>query len=462
MDIEDRNITRDLARHLVEIELAKLDEGVVDAARLSLLDHLAAGSFAARMPWTRMVFDDAVRHSIAGDATIYGRNERLPAPMAARVNGTSGHGFELDDLYEPGLVHPGAVVIPAVLATTEVADMICGRALEGIVVGYEVLARTTAALGLWHNSHGFHATGTFGALGAAAAVARTRGVDVTTMEHALGVAASMSGGIKAFQTGGGMIKRLHAGRAAESGVTAVDLAGRGLTGPVDVYGVTRGLLDVYGGDTVDASKLIEGLGTSYAITETYFKPYASCAMTHTAIEATQSLMRQHALSPGEVAAVRVAACRRAVEQNSRLRVRDTMSAQYSIEYAVALALRLEADDPSCFLPEAVAEPDRLKLMELVDVVLDEAMEAAYPTHLGCTVTLETADGRDFEQTLLTSQQQSTPSGTKELVEHKARTLLGQVFGDERAEEIVMTVLGLSPDRPVSSLTALVRPADLNR
>ena len=147
--------------------------------------------------------------------------------MTALANGASGHAFELDDVHEEAINHPGAVVIPAALALAE--DLNCsGRdLLEAIVIGYEAMGRAGIAVGpTSHMLAGFHPTSMSGVFGAAAAAGRLLNFGATELNHAFGIASSLASGTMEFAASGGMAKRIHAGRAAEGGLTAALLAAR--------------------------------------------------------------------------------------------------------------------------------------------------------------------------------------------------------------------------------------------
>ncbi len=187
------------------------------------------------------------------------------AEAAAFANGVLAHAFELDSLRKPGAgVHPGAVLVPAALATAQERGA-GGRALvAALVAGCEILFRVGKATKHTPESRGFHAPGLTGPFGAAVAAGHIAGLDAAAMTNALGIAGSLGGGLLAFAKSGngGMVKRLHLGRAAESGVLAARLAAHGFTGPDTVLEGEFGFLDAYCTDT-DVGALTAGLGERY-------------------------------------------------------------------------------------------------------------------------------------------------------------------------------------------------------
>ena len=156
--------------------------------------------------------------------------------MAALANGASAHGFELDDVHEEAISHPGAVVVPAALALAQKARCATGAdLLEAVVIGYEAMGRAGIAVGpgIADMLHGFHPTSMSGVFGAAAAAGRLLGFDGAQMNHAFGLATTFASGTMEFAASGGMAKRLHAARAAEGGLLAARLVAGGVDGAAD-------------------------------------------------------------------------------------------------------------------------------------------------------------------------------------------------------------------------------------
>ena len=158
-----------------------------------------------------------------------------PRPHAALVNGTQVQGFELDDVHRKAVLHVGAVTLPALIAVAESHAKLSGRDfLTAAVAGYEIGPRVGLCMGQEHIGQGWHSGATVGIFSAAAGAARALGLDAEKTVHALGIAGTQSSGLMAAQYGA-MVKRMHAGRAAQSGLYGALLAANGFTGIVDVF-----------------------------------------------------------------------------------------------------------------------------------------------------------------------------------------------------------------------------------
>jgi 2-methylcitrate dehydratase PrpD len=193
--------------------------------------------------------DEIFADGSEGPCSVLGSPRTAPPALAALCNGTAAHGFELDDLLPASIVHPGTVIIPAVFAAAEASNASGMALLRGIVAGYECMSRLSLALGLEPSHRGFLKTSVVGPVAAAIASGVVMSLSSDELVCAAGLACSTASGIKAYAggSGGGMVKRMHAGRAAEAGVRMARLAQRGFTGPRAAVDGRYGLLEVFAG-----------------------------------------------------------------------------------------------------------------------------------------------------------------------------------------------------------------------
>jgi 2-methylcitrate dehydratase PrpD len=377
------NVESDLYAYVAALRLDGLPAATVESATALVLDHFGCAILGLTLPWTSAVITaltGAGDLAPAGDhpgAHVYGRPGAVPAGSAALVNGTATHGFELDDTHLPTMTHPGCVVIPAAVAAAQVTGASGRDLLAAVVAGYEVMGRIARATGLGFGERGFHATGQVGPMGAAAAAARLTGQDAAAMAGTVGLAASFGGGIKAFSVGSGNVKRLHAGRAAQAGLLAATLTRAGFDGPPAAVAGRFGFVPTFSTDPEPRyAHLTGGLGERYVVDEVYLKPYAACGAVHGAVAAASTLAP---VDPGRVDRVLVGTSRRALAQNSNTDPTDVISAQYSTEYAVALALLGGATEPRRFLDVATGADAAVRRLAARTVLrVDDEAERAYP------------------------------------------------------------------------------------
>jgi 2-methylcitrate dehydratase PrpD len=213
------------------------------------------------------------------------------------------------------------------------------------------------------------------------------------MTNALGIAGSLAGGLLEFARGdGGMVKRLHRGRASEAGVLAASLAADGFEGPRTVLEGEFGFLKVFCTQW-DEAELTRGLGEEFLVSTTVLKRYPCHATAHAAVRAVRDLQAENRFRSADVEAITVTGTRRMIERHNILEPADLMLAQYSIPFCVALALHREARDPESWDETALADPQIRALCRRVRLVPEPAGEHA---GMPSTATIVLADGRRFE------------------------------------------------------------------
>jgi len=389
-----RSRSRELIEFTHALKLESLPPDIVSRAKGCLLDSLGCALFGSLQPWVKIMADEMLAEGSHGRSTVIGHKQMLAAPAAALCNGTAMHGFELDDLLDEAIVHPGAIIVPAALAAAESVDAPGSRLLLGIVAGYEILNRVGLAVGLEPAHRGFHKTSVIGPVGAAVAAGVVMGLTPAQLASATGLACSTSSGIKSFAagTGGGMMKRMHAGRAAESGVRMAQLAARGFTGPPTAIDGRFGLLEVFGGKTARPELLTAGLGKDWAMQCVYVKVYPCCSWIQAAVQQLVVLRGPQPLQPRDIRQVRIGVSAYAARNNGAVAPPDTMGAQYSFPYCAALALTGDPTDPAMYLEKAIVDAERRALARRVELFVDAEMEAAYPKHYGSRIELMLANG----------------------------------------------------------------------
>lgn len=385
-----------LARYAVGLRYADLPAGIVARAKEIVIDTVAAAICGADLPWSRIVTAYARHSGPDGKSHVLGAGgPPVQAAAAALANGALAHGFELDSLTRPGAgVHPGATVLPAALAVAQERGAGGRDLIAAFVAANEVMIRIGRATFHTNEARGFHAPGTTGPFGAAVAVGHLSGLDAARMTSALGIAGSLAGGLLEFARGdGGMVKRLHLGRAAEAGVLAASLAEGGFTGPSTVLEGEFGFLKVFC-TRWDEGELIRGLGENFLISTAVLKRYPCHSTAHAAVRAARELQAEHGFAAGEVAALTITGSPRMIERHNILEPADLMLAQYSIPFSVALALSREARDPESWDESALADPAIRALCRRVRLVPEPAGEHG---GMGSAVTIALKNGRCLEQ-----------------------------------------------------------------
>jgi 2-methylcitrate dehydratase PrpD len=377
-----------LAEYAAALRYEDLPAEVVRLAKECIADTVAAAICGAALPWSRIVIRYAERTGPGGRSHILGSaGPAVQAPAAALANGALAHAFELDSLTRPGAgAHPGATVLPPALAVAQERGSDGRELIAAFVAGNEVMIRIGRATGHTNEARGFHAPGTTGPFGAAVAAAHLLRLGPAAMTNALGIAGSLAGGLLEFARGdGGMVKRLHLGRASEAGVLAASLAADGFAGPRTVLEGEFGFLEVFC-TKWDEAELTRALGREFLVSTTVLKRYPCHATAHAAVRAVRELQAAHRFRGTEVETITVTGTQRMIERHNIPEPADLMLAQYSIPFCVALALHREARDPESWDETALADRQIRGLCRRVRLVRGEE-------HRGSIVTIALADGR---------------------------------------------------------------------
>jgi len=449
--------TRQLAEFASGLRYQDLPSAVVEHAKLCVLDNLGVSLFGSTLPWTRLLTEMVHAEKAAPRATIWGQGLRTSASAAALVNSTAGHGFELDDLHLTALFHPGSVTVAPALAMAEHLGGRDGREfLTAVVAGYEVGVRVGMACGQAHFFRGFHPQGTFGAFAAAAAAGRMLRLSADQMVHSLGIAGSQAAGLMAAQEGA-MVKRLHAGRAAQSGVYAALLASRGFTGIVDVLEAKFGGFCTATTGEYQAEALTAGLGQQFEILRVGFKPYPTGGSTHTTIDALLQLRAEHPFSPDEVDAVEVRTTRlTAVHYGWNYEPRGVTSAQMNLAFVVA-ALLVDGDvTVDRFTEDGIRDPKILAVVPRVRVQADESLDALGPElRHAVVVDVRLRNGTTLTRRVLHRKGSPENPMTRQEVVSKFRDLAARALRRPAVEAIEARIFQLEEEADVTSVARLL-------
>jgi 2-methylcitrate dehydratase PrpD len=417
------NETAQLARYAAALRFEDLPEPVIQRAKDCIADTVAAIAFGADLPWSRIVLGHARRYGAGGRSRILAPGgARAHAPQAAFANGALAHAFEMDNLTWPNTgVHPGATMFTPALAVAQERGLSGRELIAAFVAGAEVMIRIGRATRHNNEGRGFHAPGTTGPFGGAVAVGRLLKFNAQHMANALGIAGSLACGLLEFARSGtgAMVKRLHMGRAAESGVLAANLAEGGFTGPDTVLEGPFGFLNVYCGEGTEVSALTHGLGSEFATLRIMLKRFPVHITSHTPVQAVEDLRREHGYAGDDVAAIHVAGNPKMATINNIPAPTDLMMAQYSLPFCVALAHHHDPRDPRSFNLKSFNNAVIRALAARVTVSV--ADEARHGHTLASTVTVTLKDGRTFTRRV--AEFKGTPEEPLDRAEMREKFLL---------------------------------------
>jgi len=455
--------TAGIAHFVAGLRYEDIPAEVKDRIKLLILDSLGCAIFGTDLEWSRILMATLASLDSSRHCGVWGTNRRLSAPHAALVNGTLVQSFELDDVHRQGVLHVGAVTLPPLFAVAELKPGMSGRDfLTAAVAGYEVGPRVGMCMGQEHIVQGWHSGATVGVFSAAAGAAAALRLPADKVVHALGIAGTQAAGLMAAQFGA-MVKRMHAGRSAQSGLYAALLAENGFTGITDVFE------SPYGGfcttfsrsqDRFDLSELTSGLGERFETMRISLKFYSCVSTNHTALDAIRNLQERRPFGPKDIDKI-VVRCSQATLEHAGwpYRPEGMTAAQLNLSYCIATLL-LEGDVfVDQFSESVLADPARLALARKVEVAEDPAITARGSKfrHMVC-VAVHLTGGAVLEETVEAPRgsERNFPGAADVMA--KFTKLAGRVLPPQHVQRIAETVLDLDRLGDIEALVrAVVRP-----
>src|SRR5947207_6466742 len=319
----------------------------------------------------------------ADGCTVIGTNVRLPARFAAFANGLAIHADDYDDTQLAVakdrvyglLTHPTAPALPPALALAERGRRSGLDMMLAYQVGVEVECKVAEAIAPRHYQHGFHSTATCGSIGAAAAAAKLLGLDRDATRRALSIGATQAGGLR--ENFGTMTKPFHAGRAAENGVVAAEMAALGFTASPNGLEADRGFFRAAGGGF--SPEMIEGkLGNPWTFHApgVSIKPHPSGSLTHPGMAVMMDLIRQHDIKPERVRRVAVGTNSNMPNALIHHRPANELQAKFSMEFCMAILLLERKGGLEQFTDAVVNRPDVQSMIAKVKFDVHPDAEAA--------------------------------------------------------------------------------------
>jgi aconitate decarboxylase len=429
--------TRDLATFAAEARHDDIPPEVVDRIKLSFIDGLGVCLHGSTLPWTKRVRDVVVEEGGTSIASLWGSGVRTSLTNAVLVNSTAGHAFEMDDIHKESIVHPNSLAVPVALALAEADRTLTGREIvTALAVGYEVGLRAGNAATTSLFLNGFHPQGTSGAFVAAATAGRLLGLDAVQLQNALGIAGSMGAGLMAAQEGA-MVKRLHAGRAAQGGILGALLAKKGFTGILDVIEAGYGGFLSSFSRTPNVSRLTEGLATDWEAGKVGFKMYPNVTSIHSALDALRTILVEENLAHPQIQEIKVGCGQMTFVHTAwKYRPAGVTAAQMNIYYGLAV-MALRGDVSAADYTEgAISDPAILAFIPRINVSVDQEIEAMGPAFRhAARLVVRTIDGRTFRREIYHRRGSPENAVSRQDVERKFTSNVESLLGRDSIERL---------------------------
>jgi aconitate decarboxylase len=456
----DNPHTHAIAEFVSGLRYEQIPGEVRERIKLLILDALGCAIYSADLEWCRILAGTLEALDSSRTTSVWGSDRKLSSPHAALLNGTQVQGFELDDVHRTAVLHVGAVTLPALIAVAESHAQLSGRDfLAAAVAGYEIGPRVGLCMGQEHIGQGWHSGATVGVFSAVAGAARGLSLTADATVHALGIAGTQSSGLMAAQYGA-MVKRMHAGRAAQSGLYAALLAQNGFTGIVDVFEAP------YGGfcttfsrsaDRFDLTQLSAGLGERFETMRVSLKFYSCVASNHTTLDALAEIRTRRPFAPAEIERIVVYGSQVTVDHVGwPYKPEGLTAAQLNLPFCVATLLIAGDAFVDEFTPDCVNDPTRMALARKVEVRHDPAITALGAAHRHkVRVEVHFRDGSVERETREAPRGSEDRFASADDVVGKFRKLTRAVMADRQQDALIEAVMGLDALPDSRTLIALL-------
>ncbi len=446
--MKNQGITRQLAEYSVADHGNLWSEKDIRMAKLSYLDWIGAANTGAHEDCVRKLISLSEEEQVSGPCRMVGQGKNTSAVNAALINGTASHAIDFDDIHDFLSLHLCSPVLPAALAAAEYRQRDGRSLINGTVNGMQIMVALSAGLMPEHYNTGrWHATGTIGIFGAAAAAGAILKLTPEQMANAFGICAGLCSGIQL--NFGTMAKPMAAGMAAKNGLMAAILAEKGFTGRSDIFDTD--FLDNVGTKTVEKETIIGRLYGPLGIHELRFKRYPCGAPTHSGIINCKKILEEHPHRVEEIERIVFEPYPRAIRLVGNRNPKTGLEGKFSISYTAAAQIVFGQVTIETFTDEKVNHPQIQYLLPRMELV---PCEEFTPSRGGRT-TMYFTDGTSHTHTTYLLGHELDLDEAEEEVRGKYEEIMNPRAGRERAEEIRRMLGHLERLERVSDLSELL-------
>jgi 2-methylcitrate dehydratase PrpD len=459
-----QKLTNYVSEFVVSLKLTDIPAESLELGKKSILDGLGLALSGSKAETWELIQEYVKSFGFPpyGGAAVLGSAVRLPARFAAFANGVAIHVDDFDDTQLAVgkdrvyglLVHPTVCVLPAALATAEVAGKGGKDLLVAYEAGVEVECKIAEAISPRHYEDGFHSTGTCGVFGGTAACSKLKGLDVVHTSRAFGVAASHSAGLR--ENFGTMMKPFQAGHATESGVIAADFAAIGWTAAEQILEAQRGFFHAYGG-TYDPAAIVDRLGKPWTFQNpgVSIKPFPSGSLTHPGMTELSRLIRENSIRAADVERVEVGTNRNMPSTLLHHHPTTGLQAKFSMEFCMSILLLDGKADQTKFTDAVVNRSDVQKMIERVRFYVDPEAEQAGYDKMTTILKITLKDGRNISGRADFGKGSPTnPMSYDEVAEKFRGCAAFAEWPSAKANEVIELVRKLEDLPDIRTLTAL--------
>ena len=391
------------AENIARIKYADIPEGAIEATKKSILDTLgvtlgASGTIPGCRELTELVKEAGGKE----ESSIIAFGGKVPAWMAAFVNGGMAHGLDYDDMHRAAGLHPSACCVPSGFAIAERLGIVNGKEfITALALGIDMSCR----IGLCIRKspgypYGWQRSVTIGVFSCAATSGKLLGLDKDKLVDAFGIAFCQAAGTGELMSGvGANLRGSYPAFPAKAGVFSALMAQRGITGPKNSLEGKAGLFSVYFKGDYDREVMLADLGERFEVVNVGFKPWPACYITHSYIDTILRIVKEQGIQSEDVEHVTLTVGERAQRLfeplETRQRPTTPLDAKFSLPFTIAVALARRRVAIKDYSPEGLRDPLVLLLAQKVIPKLDK--QIPLEDIFAGAVEISTKDGRVYQQ-----------------------------------------------------------------
>ena len=365
-------ITQRLAEFVTRLQFEDLSNAAIEVSKHCLLDWIGVTIAGVDEEVTKLLIAQSNADGGHKQASIVGKGRKVSTSQAVLINGTGSHALDYDDVQTRLQGHPTVTVAPVVLALGEIGGATGKEILTAFAAGVDVECRIGAYIGMSHYLKGWHSTATIGTFGAAVAASKMLGLDSKKCALAMGIAGTQAAGLKSMF--GTMCKPLHAGKAAQNGLFAAQLAARDFSSRLDILERHQGYAHTQS-EAPDVAAGLTGIGERFEVCDVLFKYHASCYMTHSTIEAVHQIKEEARIQPSEIEKIKIFVAKGCCDVCGIPIPETGLEAKFSLRFCAASVIAgLDTARLDTFSDENTKEPVLAGLLEKVEVTEKSSLD----------------------------------------------------------------------------------------
>ncbi len=373
---EKLDLTGRISAYIAGEQAGQVPQAVLGRAKLHILDTIGAMLSGSLLKPGRLIIEFARTQGGITETSVVASGVRTSAVQAALANATMAHADETDDAHFPTITHPGSVVVPAALAVAEREHRRGKDLITAVVLGYDIMCRTSKALDrTWMSERGIHSGAICGGFGAAAAASRLLGLSEKQVRYALAFAGTQASGLYTWRQDPEHIDKAlcFSGVPARNGVTAALWAQAGLTATSAIFDGPDNLLKAFS-EQAHPNELTQELGDRYEILDTSIKKYPGGQPIQATLEGYFRLVREHGLKAQDIRQIMVG-----LPGSQAHTVNDRLMPDVNCQYLLAVAmLDNSIDFQSAHDFERMHAADVLEMKKRVQLRVDAELTKNFP------------------------------------------------------------------------------------